>query len=298
MLRSLFALLVALASGAQARNCASVSRPNRRQWTHYHNLSPNNSLLSHIFESLVGQDERQRLTGPRRVVEGDRRHHMGVQAAQERALSRRHAVPADDVIFGFERAPNVEGSPRHSASMRGKTFVKVDDHTLHVKVKGNPIRSCRTMYRKYSSSRRARQGAKTPDYNSGKAAIGTGPYRFVEYTPGNRIVVQRNDEYWGEKPVWQRVTFRGIKSDPSRVAALLAAMWTSSTRCRPSTWRASRRIGSSRKPCPIASSTCISTTSATTRRSCRGRTASRSRTRCATCACAARSRWRSTATRS
>ena len=29
---------------------------------HYHNLSPNNSLLSHIFESLVGQDERQKLT--------------------------------------------------------------------------------------------------------------------------------------------------------------------------------------------------------------------------------------------
>src|SRR5678815_1101506 len=28
---------------------------------HYHNLSPNNSLLNHIFEPLVGQDERQRL---------------------------------------------------------------------------------------------------------------------------------------------------------------------------------------------------------------------------------------------
>ena len=28
---------------------------------HYHNLSPNNSLLTHIFESLVDQDEHQRL---------------------------------------------------------------------------------------------------------------------------------------------------------------------------------------------------------------------------------------------
>jgi peptide/nickel transport system substrate-binding protein len=34
--------------------------------------------------------------------------------------------------------------------------------------------------------------------------------------------MQRNDQYWGEKPAWQRLTFRGIKSDPSRVAALLA----------------------------------------------------------------------------
>jgi peptide/nickel transport system substrate-binding protein len=34
--------------------------------------------------------------------------------------------------------------------------------------------------------------------------------------------MQRNDQYWGDKPAWQRVIFRGIKSDPSRVAALLA----------------------------------------------------------------------------
>src|SRR3990170_1985571 len=34
--------------------------------------------------------------------------------------------------------------------------------------------------------------------------------------------MERNDQYWGQKPVWQRVTFRGLKSDPSRVAALLA----------------------------------------------------------------------------
>ena len=34
--------------------------------------------------------------------------------------------------------------------------------------------------------------------------------------------MQRNEQYWGQKPTWQRVTFRAIKSDPSRVAALLA----------------------------------------------------------------------------
>src|SRR4029079_10335731 len=74
----------------------------------------------------------------------------------------------------------------------------------------------------YIISKKNATGAKTPDYNSGKAAIGARPYRFVEYTPGNRIVMQRFEQYWGPKPMWQRVTFRPIKSDPSRVAALLA----------------------------------------------------------------------------
>lgn len=35
----------------------------------------------------------------------------------------------------------------------------------------------------------------TEDYNSGKALIGTGPYTFVSYTPGDRVVMKRNDAY-------------------------------------------------------------------------------------------------------
>jgi peptide/nickel transport system substrate-binding protein len=71
-------------------------------------------------------------------------------------------------------------------------------------------------------SKKHGEGALTADYNSGKAAIGTGRYRFTEYVPGDRIVMERNEDYWGDKPEWQKVTFKPIKSGPSRVAALLA----------------------------------------------------------------------------
>ncbi|HEY8250882.1 MAG TPA: ABC transporter substrate-binding protein [Burkholderiales bacterium] len=130
---------------------------------------------------------------------------------------------ADDVVFSFERAPNVEGSPSSfGIYARGKTFTKVDDHTVHIKTAAPYPLMPNDVSQVFIVSRKHGQGAKTPDYNSGKAAIGTGPYKFVEYTPGNRIVMQRNDQYWGDKPAWARVVFRGIKSDPSRVAALLA----------------------------------------------------------------------------
>jgi len=36
------------------------------------------------------------------------------------------------------------------------------------------------------------------------------------------VELVRNDNYWGDKPVWEKVTFRIIKSEPSRVAALLS----------------------------------------------------------------------------
>ena len=58
-------------------------------------------------------------------------------------------------------------------------------------------------------------GATTEEFNAGTAAIGSGPFKFVSYKPGESIVLARNDDYWGEKPVWSEVEFRPIKSAPS-----------------------------------------------------------------------------------
>jgi peptide/nickel transport system substrate-binding protein len=64
--------------------------------------------------------------------------------------------------------------------------------------------------------------AKTEDFNAGKAAVGTGPFKFAEYVPGDRIVMTANEGYWGGKPAWSKVTFKPIQSGPARVAAVLA----------------------------------------------------------------------------
>jgi peptide/nickel transport system substrate-binding protein len=191
---------------------------------HYHNLSPNNSLLSHVFESLVDQDERQRLK-PGLAESWKAIDDTTWEFKLRRNVRFHDGTPftADDVVFSFERAPNVEGSPgSFGVYARGKTFVKVDDHTLHVKTAAPYPLMPNDVSQIFIVSRKHGQGAKTPDYNSGKAAVGTGAFRSVEYTPGNRIVLQRNDNYWGPRPQWTRVVFRGIKSSPSRVAALLA----------------------------------------------------------------------------
>jgi peptide/nickel transport system substrate-binding protein len=50
--------------------------------------------------------------------------------------------------------------------------------------------------------------------------IGTGPYRLVEYELNSRIVLERNDRYWGPKPKIARVTFQIIKDPSARVAAI------------------------------------------------------------------------------
>ena len=50
--------------------------------------------------------------------------------------------------------------------------------------------------------------------------IGTGPYRFVEYVVGDRLVVEANPDYWGAKPASQRIVWQIIPDAATRVAAL------------------------------------------------------------------------------
>ena len=50
--------------------------------------------------------------------------------------------------------------------------------------------------------------------------IGTGPYKLVEYQMNGRIVLERNDDYWGKKPKLKRVVIEIIKDPSARVAAI------------------------------------------------------------------------------
>jgi ABC-type transport system substrate-binding protein len=52
--------------------------------------------------------------------------------------------------------------------------------------------------------------------------VGTGPFRHAEYLPGNRWVLKASPDYWGPRPRLQQVTWRYVKDDGARVAALLA----------------------------------------------------------------------------
>ncbi len=66
------------------------------------------------------------------------------------------------------------------------------------------------------------EAATTADYNTGTAAIGTGPFRLLSWARGDRLVMERNERYRGPTPEWNTVTFRYVKNASSRLATLLA----------------------------------------------------------------------------
>ncbi|MCI0342392.1 MAG: ABC transporter substrate-binding protein, partial [Planctomycetales bacterium] len=54
----------------------------------------------------------------------------------------------------------------------------------------------------------------------GRRPVGSGPYRFASWSPGDRIVLERNDSYGGPRPAFRRLVFRAVPEPATRVALL------------------------------------------------------------------------------
>ncbi len=54
-----------------------------------------------------------------------------------------------------------------------------------------------------------------------KHPVGTGPFRLAEWVKDDRIVLERNPDYWGQTPPLRRVVFRSIPDNTTRLLELL-----------------------------------------------------------------------------
>lgn len=192
---------------------------------HYHMLTPNIMLSTAVFGKLVEQDEFQnKIPG---LAESWKQLAPNVWEFKLRQGVKWHdgaPFKASDVEFSFKRAGDVPNSPS-SFGMYTKVIKEievVDDYTVRFKTA-----AAFPLMPDYASqifvvSKKHGQGATTQDYNSGKAMVGTGPYKFGEWVPGDRVVYVKNPDYFGDKPEWDRVIVKPITNNSARVAALLA----------------------------------------------------------------------------
>ena len=134
---------------------------------------------------------------------------------------------AEDVKFSIERIPVVAGpNPTTIYVRRVKETKIIDAHTIHVVTDGAAPVLPNDFIRLFIVSSKAAAGltkeTANEAFNSGKAAIGTGPYKYVSWQPKGDLVMDRNDRYWGGKEPWARHVRREIANDAARVAQLKA----------------------------------------------------------------------------
>jgi peptide/nickel transport system substrate-binding protein len=196
----------------------------------YHNVRANSQIALHLFDALVGRDERLRPV-PGLAVSWQPIADT-VWEFKLRPNVRFHdgsPFTAEDVVFTYERAARLPNSPSSFVFVtRQLTKLEIADPlTLRVHTKDVmpllPLELARLpILSRKAAAGGAPEGRTTVELNRGEGLVGTGPFRFVEWQRGAHLVLARNDDYWAGRSAWSRVTFRPVAADEARVAALVA----------------------------------------------------------------------------
>jgi len=228
--RALTGLMLSLAicqtSGVARAQTLSIasSAPVTSIDPHYHTLAPNESFSAHVYERLVARDASGAMIPALALSWKLRDEKTWEFKLRDAKFHDGTPFTAEDVAYTLNRVPRVKNSPA-SYSIYTKAVTSsevVDPHTILLHT-DTPYPLLPTDLGGVAIiSHKLGADPATEDFNSGKNAIGTGPYRFISYKPGDRIELERFDGYWGEKPHWKQVIYRMLTNDASRTAALLA----------------------------------------------------------------------------
>ena len=220
------ATLALVATQVSAQNLTmAVGAPVTSLDPHYHQLSPNNAAADMIFDRLVDTDVRSRnIPGLALTWTAIEPTVWEFKLRPNVRFHNGNAFTAEDVAFTIARLPNVPNSPSSFAIYsRPITAVEiVDPLTIRFRTATPYPLLPLDMTNVRILNRATHERSTTEDFNAGRAAIGTGPYRVVSHRIGDRIELERNDAFWGERPAYGRVNYRMITNDAARTAALLA----------------------------------------------------------------------------
>lgn len=123
-------------------------------------------------------------------------------------------LTSDDVVYTYENLQNMGGDIAHSASYSGiKSVEAIDEFTVKITLE-NPSSAFLSTTTIAVVPRGYDKQATSP--------VGSGPYRFVEYKPSQKIVLEKFDNYYNKEmmPEIKRAEVFIISDEASVVTAL------------------------------------------------------------------------------
>ncbi|WP_188825526.1 ABC transporter substrate-binding protein [Brucella endophytica] len=188
-------------------------------------VGPNSAMARNIFDGLVNQDSKQQIQPA--LAQSWRRIDDVTWEFKLRPNVKFHDgsdFTAKDVVASIKRVPLAATNSPSSFTPYVKAIkevVAVDPLTVQIKTDG-PTPLLLNNLTRIAILPASQEKTPTEEMNKGNGVIGTGPFKFVSWTPDDNIVIARNDGYWGEKASWDKVTFRIFKNSSARVAAILS----------------------------------------------------------------------------
>lgn len=191
---------------------------------HYADLNENNALLSNIYERLAYQDN-QLNAQPGLAVSWTRLSETQWEFKLREDVQFHDGSPftSKDVVYTIERIKDFLDPPSGGYQSYTQTIRSVtapDPVTVLIETTASTPALPLAMSEIFIMPHVEEGYRTTEELNSVAPPIGTGPYMFEGWQSGEVLRLVRNDDYWGDSPDWEDVTFRVIESPAARVAAL------------------------------------------------------------------------------
>lgn len=203
----------------------ALSSPPTTLDPHFYNLAPNVIVAQHMFEALTKMDADSRLV-PNLAESWKLVNNLTWEFKLRKGVKFHDGseLTAEDVAWSLARPASVVGSPgRFDLYTRSIINTKImDPHTIRFTTNEPSPLLPTDLASILIVSKKATQGLTNDDFSAGKGLVGTGPYKFLQYMRQDRIVLERNEDYWGKKPAWSKVTMKFIPNNATRMASLLS----------------------------------------------------------------------------
>ncbi len=188
---------------------------------HAVNIAPNNALAWHLFEALTHVDAKTRLVPGLALswqalspTEWEFRLRPGVRFHDGSAFD------AEDVVASIERARRLPNGQFGSFVQRISDLRIIDPYTLRITTAQPHAALPLDLDSIFIISRRHAK-ASSDAFDRGEAAVGTGPWRLRRFSRGERVELDRNDDFHGVLPDWASAELRVYGAERARMAALL-----------------------------------------------------------------------------
>ncbi|NLN47549.1 MAG: hypothetical protein GX154_00285 [Clostridiales bacterium] len=135
-------------------------------------------------------------------------------------FSNGEKLTAEDVRYSLERSTIERGSASMFSAFDGEKTAVVDDLTIDIKVK-YPFAP---IYNYLSSSRGDIINKKAMEEMGGEVygrnPVGTGSFILKDWVTGDSLILERNENYWGDKPAYSKLVIRVITEQANRAIEL------------------------------------------------------------------------------